>query len=277
MSEGWVKLHRSLLKWEWGNDMRMVGFWAFLLLMSNHDSRKWQGKIIQRGQMVTSLANLAAQTGLTVQTVRTFLKRLKSTHEITYESTHRFTTISICNYDQYQTVDKDVQHTKQQASQQTTNKPSTSHQQATNNKQELKNLRIKEVKKRKEKENFVNHPPIKTETLPALKQKKTPTLYTKGAITREQFLDMLADPKLCDGDREFLKFNHDSMDDWSNGNGKKRSDWNRALRNWIRRTRVERNIHPHQGLNNKPKTFTELEDEYQKEQGRKFLQLVGEK
>lgn len=46
--------------------------------------------------------------------------KLKSTHDITLESTHKFTRITIVNYDKYQFGDEN-QHTNQHKLQQTTN------------------------------------------------------------------------------------------------------------------------------------------------------------
>lgn len=137
MAQGWVKLHRRFLDWEWADNPDMVALWIHLLLMSNHDSQKWHGINIERGQCLTGRLKLAKTTGLSPQSIRTCLERLKSTNEITIKSTSQYSIITICNYDKYQTISN---RTNQQINQQN-NKPSTNHQPAINHKQECKELK----------------------------------------------------------------------------------------------------------------------------------------
>lgn len=102
---GWIKIHRSLLDWEWYDDINTCRLFLHLLLKANFEQKKWHGVTIERGQVVTSLNTLSEETGLTRQQVRTALTHLISTHEITQEITHQYTTITICKYDSYQGED----------------------------------------------------------------------------------------------------------------------------------------------------------------------------
>ena len=76
---GFIKLHRKMLDWEWLSDPPTVSVWVVLLLMA-----EWvQGCEPAPGQVVTTQKELAELTGLTRQQVRTALKHLESTKEIT--------------------------------------------------------------------------------------------------------------------------------------------------------------------------------------------------
>ena len=99
---GWIKLHRRLLEWEWYSDSKTVHLFIHLLLSANHEARRWRGLEIKRGSLITSLAHLSESTGISSQSVKTCLRHLKSTNEITSKSTHHYTVITICNYDTYQ-------------------------------------------------------------------------------------------------------------------------------------------------------------------------------
>jgi len=100
--KGWIILHRQMVNWEWYDDLPTFRLFVHLILTANHKPRKWKGKCIGRGQKLTSRAKLAEETGLSEQQIRTCLNRLKSTGEITIDSTNKETVISICNYDTYQ-------------------------------------------------------------------------------------------------------------------------------------------------------------------------------
>lgn len=112
-----------------------------MLLKANHKERKFQGNTVKRGQLITGLFSLSEETSLSVQQLRTSLKKLKSTNEITIESSSKNSLITIVNYDNYQVVEDE-----QQAEQQTSNKPSTKEQQTINNKQEYKELKKERIK-----------------------------------------------------------------------------------------------------------------------------------
>lgn len=128
--EGWIKLHRKFLEWEWYSDINTKSLFIHLLLIANREDKTWRGVTIKRGQLVTGLKSLNEGTGLSIQSIRTSLDRLIRTGEINKQSNNLFTVITICNFETYQSVDEN------------TNKQNnirlTSNQQATNNKQEYK-------------------------------------------------------------------------------------------------------------------------------------------
>lgn len=143
MGDGWIKMFRRFLEWEWYDQTSMVRLFLHILLKANYEDKKWHGVVIKRGQLVTSFANLCAETGLSLQVVRSCLDKLQSTGEINKQSTSQYTIITVCKYAYYQ-QDEDGE-------QQTNNMPITSEQQTsnkrvTNEQQQHKNIRKKEIK-----------------------------------------------------------------------------------------------------------------------------------
>ncbi len=112
----------------------MVHLFIHLLIHANSEPEKWHGIDIKRGQLITGLYRLSEATGISMQTVRTCINRLKSTNELTIKSTNKYSIITICNYDQYQ----DVKYIDNKQNNKETNKRTTNEQQTTNNKQEYK-------------------------------------------------------------------------------------------------------------------------------------------
>lgn len=113
--EGFIKLDRKLLKWEWKDDPNTVALWIYILLQANWEDRRWHGQLFERGSFPTSIRKLAKETGLTVRQARTCLEHLISTHEITQESTQSGTKIIVNKWEEYQCSDglSDTQNDKQ--------------------------------------------------------------------------------------------------------------------------------------------------------------------
>jgi len=102
MIDGYIRLHRKMVNWEWFCCDKTFKLFIFCLMMANWEPKKWKGKTIERGQFITSYAKLSEQTGLTIRSVRTCLDNLVLTHELTRQSTNHYTLISILNYNNYQ-------------------------------------------------------------------------------------------------------------------------------------------------------------------------------
>lgn len=103
--EGWIKLHKKIMNWEWYKDNNVKGLFLHLLLNANYEEKRWQGIVIKRGQLVTSLKHLSEQTGMSVQQIRTAITKLEKTQNLTSKSTNKFTLITIENYELYQSYD----------------------------------------------------------------------------------------------------------------------------------------------------------------------------
>lgn len=136
MSNGWIKLHRRIVNWEWYKEPNTLALFLHLLIKANHKDGSWKGMDIKRGQLVTGRKVLSSETGLSEQQVRTSLKHLNSTQEIVLQPTNKNTLITLVNYNSYQEKEQ-----SQPADPQPDNQQSTSNQPATNHKQELKNLK----------------------------------------------------------------------------------------------------------------------------------------
>ena len=131
--ETWIKLYRKFSEWEWFNISEMVHLFIYLLLNANNSENEWRGIKVKRGQLITGRNNLSENTGISSQTIRTCLNRLKSTNEITIKSTNKYSIITICNYEVYQGCkNRANQQTNQQTNQQlTSNQPATNQQLTT--------------------------------------------------------------------------------------------------------------------------------------------------
>lgn len=105
MSNGWIKLHRKFNNWEWRDSPKHVAVYLDLLLNANHKEKKYRGKIIKRGQLTTSYKAISDRTGVSIRSIRTVLRDLKSTHEVTHENMRHYSIITISKWDDYQLVD----------------------------------------------------------------------------------------------------------------------------------------------------------------------------
>lgn len=78
-TEGFINLHRKILDWEWYDDNNVKIVFIHLLLTTNWTKAKWHGIEILPGQKITSIGNLANETNLSTQQVRTVLNKLEKT------------------------------------------------------------------------------------------------------------------------------------------------------------------------------------------------------
>lgn len=148
MSQGWIKLHRELSEkaiWTDSTPEQKI-ILITILMMANHKEKEWEWKgsrfKANPGQFVTSLEKVADKCGkgVTIQNVRTALRRFEKYDFLTNESTNRNRLITVVNWGFYQSEENTTN--KQ------TNKQLTSNQQATNKQLTTnKNVRMKEGKK----------------------------------------------------------------------------------------------------------------------------------
>lgn len=138
MNLGWIKIHRDMSNWEWYQTPNMVQFFVHCLLRANHGVKKWQGITIECGQFISGRKALSKETGLSEQTIRTCINRLKSTNELTIKNMAKYSVFTLNNWKKYQ-----VQESPTTIS--TINQPSTNHQLTTNKneKNEKKNKPFK--------------------------------------------------------------------------------------------------------------------------------------
>lgn len=131
-NNGWLKLYKSLLKWEWYHDVNTTRLFIHCLLRANWESQNFMGVEVKAGSFVSSFRKLAEECNLTEREVRTAINHLKSTHELTQTSYSKFTVFTVVKWGDFQ----DKRH----------NKGQTSDTQATHERHEYKNKRIEEDK-----------------------------------------------------------------------------------------------------------------------------------
>lgn len=120
-----IKLHRQMLEWERHDDPKTFSLFTHCLLMANWEDKKWRWIDVPRWSFITSLSNLSRIVGLSLQQLRTSINKLKSTHNITHQSTNKYSIISICKWEKYQSLEDESTH-------ETTHNP-TIQQQTDNN------------------------------------------------------------------------------------------------------------------------------------------------
>ena len=146
--------------------------------------------------MITTVKEISDGTGISVRSVRTSLERLKSTNELTIETSSRFSIITLLNYTDYQGSDKgsDKQVTNER---QTSDKPPYSKE-------------IKEVKEVKNIDRAKRFCP------PTLDEVKAYCLERNNTVDAEKFFDYY------------------ETNGWVQGKGKPVKDWKACVRTWER-------------------------------------------
>lgn len=104
LENGFIKLYRSLLKWEWYDDVNTKVVFLHLLLTVSIEDSKWHGITVRRGSRVSSYAILAKETKLSVDKVRTAIRHLEATGEVTRSKYPKYTVFAINHFDKFQSV-----------------------------------------------------------------------------------------------------------------------------------------------------------------------------
>ena len=87
--KGWIKLFRQIPDWELYRDSNSkVLFFHILLKTAYEDYTDEQGFKIHAGYYLTSIRQLADETGLSIRQVRTALDKLIATQQTTQQTTH---------------------------------------------------------------------------------------------------------------------------------------------------------------------------------------------
>lgn len=211
---GHIKLYRQMIDWEWFTDPKTAHFWVYLLLRANWRDGRFKGMEIKRGQLLMSLQDMAKETGLSVQNVRTAINRLKSTRQLTCQPTRYGMLISIVKYDNFQILEDDTNKPINTPS----NKELTRNQQGTNT-ELTTNEEYKEVNKerREELKDYRKETPKATRfTPPTLEEVQTYITENNFIIDAQKFIDYY------------------QSNGWIVGKTKMK-DWKATVRGWERR------------------------------------------
>lgn len=182
---GYIKLHRSMLDWEWYKDTNTKTLFLHCLLKANWKPGRFQGVDVPMGSFVTSYTSLSEETGLSERSIRTALTHLKATGELTVKRHPKFSVISIKNYCRYQSTDT-------QADTRATPERHSSDTQATTI-EEYKNTRSEECKKESNSAPTSQAP----ESKPKSKKKK-------ADVTAEELIPMVNEKNYSDELKEML-------------------------------------------------------------------------
>ena len=165
-SQGYIKVYRSFMGWEWYDDANTKSVFLHCLLRANYENAKWHGIDIPRGSFLTSVATLKKELKLSTQNIKTALKHLsKITNEITIKTTANYSIITVNNFDYYNPINKqineDITNEQQTNNNQSTNEQQTGNKQVTTDNKnkkinEAKENQLKSIQERLEKEKIIN-------------------------------------------------------------------------------------------------------------------------
>lgn len=94
-----------MLGWERNNDPNTFSLFTHCLLLANWEEKRWRWIDIPKWSFITSLHNLSIITWLSIQKIRTWLFKLKSTNNITHTTTNKYSIISVCKWEEYQSLE----------------------------------------------------------------------------------------------------------------------------------------------------------------------------
>lgn len=206
-SSNFIKLNRKIIEWEWWSDINTFRVFVYMLMCAYWKDGNYRGSLIPRGSFPSSISELARGTNLTDNEIRTALKHLKSTGEITSKSNNKYTVFTVNNYDLYQANNEqnDEQNTNDS---QAINKPLTSPIL-----KESKNIRIKENNIKKDAN--ASKEKAKRFSPPTIDDIKAYCLEKGYNVDAERFVDYY------------------SSNGWKVGKNSMK-DWRATVRNWAR-------------------------------------------
>lgn len=193
MAKGWIKVERSILETDWYKDLATRVLWLHLQLTLG---------FTDTDELVTTLSTLSKETGLSVQQVRSAIRKMVDNKQITNKTTNKNTRISLYS----SVLSNDLES---EATNKITNKQHTGEKEEKERTKEKEERILKEKEKIYKKENFglygnVELSPLQMEKL----QQEFPNDY-KDRIQR--------------------------VDDYCQSYGKKYKDYLAVIRTWARR------------------------------------------
>ena len=212
---GFIKLHRKFLEWQWYSDENTKSVFIHCLLSANYQETKWKNEVIPIGAFITSAEKLGAEIGLSRQQVRRAFSNLQTTNEITIKSTNKYTIVYVQNWAKYQMEAVDVNQQKNKR-----DLPNSTNEQPTNNQQTTTDKEIKEIKKLRSEEKNLNAlvgdcEKLATEWNELMKAKSIPQVRMPLSQTRKSHIENRIASHGIDVFREMM--NKVAMSDFCNG------------------------------------------------------------
>ena len=219
---GFVKLHRKMVEWGWYSDCVVKDVFIHILMVARYTPGQYMGYDMKAGQAVIGRKKMATELGFSEQQIRTALKKLESTGEITLKSTNKFTIATVENWEFYQCNDEG-------SNQQSTNNQPTINQQIT------------------------NEQPTDNQRITTSKERKNIYIYNSESETKKQKPDRKIIPPTLDMVTSYCSERNNGISpqyfidyytarDWCIGKTKMK-DWQAAVRTWENNSK-ERNKEP---------------------------------
>lgn len=95
------RFDESTLHFEWFNEITTRHLWIYLLLKANTEPIAFKSTVIERGELIATVASISTATGLTVSQVRTAIEKLTNSNCIEIKTTNKYTIIKIVDFDSY--------------------------------------------------------------------------------------------------------------------------------------------------------------------------------
>lgn len=124
---GFIKLHRKMQDWEWYSDPVVRSVFIHLLLSAEWEPGEYHGVQLKPGDVATGRKKLAETLGFSERQIRTALKKLTATNELTIKTTNKFSVATIEKWAMYQSVEE-------KSTNKSTSKSTTSKEDIRNNK-----------------------------------------------------------------------------------------------------------------------------------------------
>lgn len=99
--DGFIKLSRTLLDWDWHDEPKTGYLYVIMLLLANHEETTWRGEKLLRGQLLTGRRQLSIASGLSEDEVRTALGHLKKTGDAIITTKSKYSIVTLPRYDEH--------------------------------------------------------------------------------------------------------------------------------------------------------------------------------
>lgn len=107
-----IKIHRQIENWGWYDDANTFRVFFHLLILASHWEQNFKGQTLYPWQCCIGRKYLSHKLKLTEQQIRRTIFNLQRTNEIAVKTTNKYSIITICKWEEYQSTEK-KQPTKQ--------------------------------------------------------------------------------------------------------------------------------------------------------------------
>ena len=146
MAGDWLKLHRSIVDSPVFADDWLTRLFIWCLCRANYRDANFRGQLLKRGQFITGRNSAAAELGVAPSKWYRGIERLVDLGNISVEANNNWTTITVCKFGTYQSLEEE---TEQQPN---SNRTATGQRSNSNRTAIEHNRRRKEFNKGRRKE-----------------------------------------------------------------------------------------------------------------------------